>query len=89
HNYYKKIKSISSDKLPLLFHQLQLDSEGLQSIPDTVKRAGEQLYDMMTGVIEPVSVIFPEGASQGVEVLYQDFSFGRYFNQIAAAVLKG
>ncbi len=36
---------------------------------------------MMTGVIEPVSVIFPEGASQGVEVLYQDFSFGRYFNQ--------
>ncbi|WOB87178.1 hypothetical protein P3L40_04595 [Providencia sp. PROV040] len=44
---------------------------------------------MMTGVIEPVSVIFPEGASQGVEVLYQDFSFGRYFNQIAAAVLKG
>ena len=44
---------------------------------------------MMTGVIEPVSVIFPEGASQGVEVLYQDFSFGRYFNQIAARVLKG
>jgi yersiniabactin nonribosomal peptide/polyketide synthase len=44
---------------------------------------------MMSGAEEPVAIIFPQGASDGVEVLYQEFSFGRYFNQIAAGVLRG
>ena len=56
-------------------------------IAETVRRAGGSLYAMMSGEVEPVAVIFPEGASSGVEVLYQDFSFGRYFNQIAAGVV--
>lgn len=44
---------------------------------------------MMSGAEEPVAIIFPQSASDGVEVLYQEFSFGRYFNQIAAGVLRG
>ena len=36
-----------------------------------------------------MAIIFPQSASDGVEVLYQEFSFGRYFNQIAAGVLRG
>ena len=43
----------------------------------------------MSGAEEPVAIIFPQSASDGVEVLYQEFSFGRYFNQIAAGVLRG
>ncbi|MCX8966953.1 SDR family NAD(P)-dependent oxidoreductase [Erwinia psidii] len=73
--------------LPALLDSLQTCCEGLDVIPDTVQRAGENLYAMMSGEVEPVAVIFPEGASRGVEVLYQDFSFGRYFNQIAAGVV--
>ncbi|MFJ5483609.1 polyketide synthase [Pectobacterium actinidiae] len=70
-----------------LLAELQGYCEGLDVIAQTVQRAGASLYAMMSGEVEPVSVIFPEGASSGVEVLYQDFSFGRYFNQIAAGVV--
>ncbi|WP_042628072.1 type I polyketide synthase [Burkholderia plantarii] len=63
--------------------------EGFDAIADTVARAGDSLYAMMSGALEPVAVIFPESASSGVEVLYQAFSFGRYFNQIAAGVVAG
>lgn len=70
-----------------LLDELKGYCEGLDVIADTVQRAGANLYDMMSGAIEPVAIIFPEGASSGVEVLYQDFSFGRYFNQIAAGAV--
>lgn len=70
-----------------LLDELRGYCEGLDVIAETVQRAGASLYAMMSGEIEPVAVIFPEGASSGVEVLYQDFSFGRYFNQIAAGVV--
>ncbi|EDV5273673.1 SDR family NAD(P)-dependent oxidoreductase [Salmonella enterica subsp. enterica serovar Mbandaka] len=70
-----------------LLAELKSYCEGLDVIAETVQRAGDSLYEMMSGAIEPVAVIFPEGASSGVEVLYQDFSFGRYFNQIAAGVV--
>ena len=70
-----------------LLAELKSCCEGLDVIAETVQRAGENLYKMMSGAIDPVAVIFPEGASSGVEVLYQDFSFGRYFNQIAAGVV--
>ncbi|KVE43527.1 type I polyketide synthase [Burkholderia sp. BDU5] len=63
--------------------------EGFDVIADTVARAGDSLHAMMSGDIEPVAVIFPDSASSGVEVLYQEFSFGRYFNQIAAGVVAG
>lgn len=63
--------------------------EGLDAIPDTVARAGANLHAMMSGAVEPVAVIFPDSASSGVEVLYQEFSFGRYFNQVAAGVVAG
>ncbi|THF65005.1 SDR family NAD(P)-dependent oxidoreductase [Pseudothauera nasutitermitis] len=70
-----------------LLGELRGYCEGLDVIAQTVQRAGASLYAMMSGEVEPVAVIFPEGASSGVEVLYQDFSFGRYFNQIAAGVV--
>ncbi|WP_342586468.1 SDR family NAD(P)-dependent oxidoreductase [Methylobacterium tarhaniae] len=72
-----------------LTEELRGYCEGLDVIADTVTSAGTQLHAMMRGAVEPVGVIFPASASQGVEVLYQDFSFGRYFNQIAAGVVAG
>ncbi|MEF9898129.1 MAG: SDR family NAD(P)-dependent oxidoreductase [Pseudomonas sp.] len=72
-----------------LLHTLRACCEGLDVIAETVERAGEQLFAMMNGTVEPVAVIFPQSASSGVEVLYQQFSFGRYFNQIAAGVITG
>lgn len=75
------------DQHDSLLRELQSYCEGLDVIADTVQRAGANLFSMMNGEVEPVAVIFPEGASSGVEVLYQDFSFGRYFNQIAAGVM--
>ncbi|WP_265670187.1 acyltransferase domain-containing protein [Verminephrobacter eiseniae] len=72
-----------------LLEELRACCEGLDVIAETVARAGENLYTMMRGQVEPVAVIFPEGASSGVEVLYQDFSFGRYLNRIAAGTVAG
>src|SRR6218665_2047884 len=72
-----------------LLEELCACCEGLDVIAETVARAGENLYTTMRGQVEPVAVIFPEGAPSGVEVLYQDFSFGRYFNRIAAGTVAG
>ncbi|WCM94110.1 SDR family oxidoreductase [Acidovorax sp. NCPPB 2350] len=72
-----------------LIDELRSCCEGLDVIAETVARAGENLHAMMSGQVEPVAIIFPEGASAGVEVLYQDFSFGRYFNRIAAGTVAG
>jgi len=79
--------SAPHDEQENLLAELKGYCEGLDVITETVARAGGNLYEMMSGELEPVAVIFPEGASSGVEVLYQDFSFGRYFNQIAAGVV--
>ncbi len=43
--------------------------------PTPIARAGDRLYEMMSGAEEPVAIIFPQSASDGVEVLYQEFSF--------------
>ena len=85
---YKPKNNIEHKNKEYLLEQLDDCCEGYTVITETVARAGEKLYEMMTGKVEPVSVIFPESSSSGVEVLYQDFSFGRYFNQIASVVVK-
>ncbi|KPY86102.1 Yersiniabactin polyketide/non-ribosomal peptide synthetase [Pseudomonas syringae pv. tagetis] len=86
---YRSARPVPHGQYPTLLAELRSCCEGLDVIADTVERAGEQLFAMMSGAVEPVSVIFPESASSGVEVLYQQFSFGRYFNQIAAGVVSG
>lgn len=86
---YAAAGSVPSDSRAALLDELRGYCEGLDVIAETVARAGENLYAMMSGQEEPVAIIFPEGASGGVEVLYQDFSFGRYFNRIAAGTVAG
>ncbi|MBL0814958.1 acyltransferase domain-containing protein, partial [Klebsiella michiganensis] len=86
---YYRARPIEHQQREILLTELADYCEGYQAIPDTIARAGYRLYDMMSGAEEPVAIIFPQGASDGVEVLYQEFSFGRYFNQIAAGVLRG
>ncbi|EHD21424.1 MULTISPECIES: yersiniabactin polyketide synthase HMWP1 [Brenneria] len=86
---YYRARPIEHEQRESLLTELAGYCEGFQAIPDTIARAGDRLYEMMSGAEEPVAIIFPQGASDGVEVLYQEFSFGRYFNQIAAGVLRG
>lgn len=86
---YTRARPIDHQQRESLLTELASYCEGFQAIPDTIARAGDRLYEMMSGAEEPVAIIFPQSASDGVEVLYQEFSFGRYFNQIAAGVLRG
>ncbi|ECA1950216.1 yersiniabactin polyketide synthase HMWP1 [Salmonella enterica subsp. enterica serovar Virchow] len=86
---YSRARPIEHQQRASLLTELAGYCEGFQAIPDTIARAGERLFEMMSGAEEPVAIIFPQGASDGVEVLYQEFSFGRYFNHIAAGVLRG
>ncbi|WP_373860427.1 yersiniabactin polyketide synthase HMWP1 [Klebsiella pneumoniae] len=86
---YYRARPIEHQQREILLTELADYCEGYQVIPDTIAHAGDRLYDMMSGAEEPVAIIFPQGASDGVEVLYQEFSFGRYFNQIAAGVVRG
>ncbi|WP_207004251.1 type I polyketide synthase [Trinickia mobilis] len=86
---YAPARAVPHERRAGLLAELRSYCEGFDVIADTVERAGERLHAMMSGQVEPVAVIFPEGASGGVEVLYQDFSFGRYFNEIAAGVAAG
>ncbi|WP_172966049.1 type I polyketide synthase [Cupriavidus pauculus] len=86
---YRTAAGARHGELPALLATLRGCCEGLDVIADTIARGGSQLCAMMRGDVDPVAVIFPEGAEDGVEVLYRDFSFGRYFNEIAAATLDG
>lgn len=86
---YVRARPIEHQQRESLLTELAGYCEGFQAIPDTIAHAGDRLYEMMSGAEEPVAIIFPQSASDGVEVLYQEFSFGRYFNQIAAGVLRG
>ena len=86
---YTPARAIPHHRLDTLLAELRDCCEGLDAIPDTVARAGDALYAMMAGKVEPVAIIFPDGDSSGVETLYQDFSFGRYFNDIAGGVVAG
>ena len=86
---YRSAAPLPHTRHAALLEELRGCCEGLDVIAETVERAGEQLFAMMNGSVEPVAVIFPESASSGVEVLYQQFSYGRYFNQIAAGVVAG
>ncbi|MGG1953393.1 type I polyketide synthase [Ralstonia solanacearum] len=96
--YYRRDSDLYAPALALAVPHSKRDAllrilrdccEGFDAIADTVARAGDSLYAMMRGDVEPVAVIFPDSTSSGVEVLYQDFSFGRYFNRIAAGVVAG
>ena len=86
---YAPLRPAPHAQRQLLLQELRSYCEGLDVIADTVAHAGEQLHAMLSGAVEPLAVIFPAASSRGVEVLYQEFSFGRYFNQIAAGVLSG
>jgi yersiniabactin nonribosomal peptide/polyketide synthase len=84
-----RARRIPHERLPGLLDALRGHCEGHDVIAHTIARAGEQLAAILRGEVDAVAVIFPAGQTEGVEVLYQDFSFGRYFNRLAAAVLAG
>ncbi len=86
---YAPARKVPHERLDALLVELRDCCEGLDAIPETVARAGDALHAMMNGAVEPVAIIFPDGESSGVETLYQDFSFGRYFNDIAGGVVVG
>lgn len=85
---YQRIDEVSSDREVVLLEELTEYCEGHDAIAETIGRASQHLTEMLQGSIDPVEVIFPQGSSSGVEVLYQEFSFGRYFNLIAAGILR-
>ncbi|HTF72100.1 MAG TPA: type I polyketide synthase, partial [Edaphobacter sp.] len=73
---YRRVRSIPHSQLPALIEGLRNNSEGLDVIPEIVAKAGEHLYEILTGRVEPLTILFPAGRSEGVEVIYRDFSTG-------------
>lgn len=69
---YVRARPIEHQQRESLLTELAGYCEGFQAIPDTIARAGDRLYEMMSGAEEPVAIIFPQSASDGVEVLYQN-----------------
>jgi yersiniabactin nonribosomal peptide/polyketide synthase len=86
---YVRARHIPHERLPALLQTLLGQCEGHDAIAHTIARAGENLAAILRGEVDAVAVIFPAGQTDGVEVLYRDFSFGRYFNRVAAGVLAG
>ncbi|HHV9774217.1 TPA: SDR family NAD(P)-dependent oxidoreductase [Escherichia coli] len=64
----------------------------IEQVMPLVCRRGALMQQCASGAMVAVFAdedTLMQSASDGVEVLYQEFSFGRYFNQIAAGVLRG
>ncbi|QUP53881.1 KR domain-containing protein [Ralstonia syzygii] len=58
---------------------------GYGQLASLVERTGPRLADMLTGEIDPVSVVFPGAATDDVEHMYQEQPNSVYLNRIAAA----
>ncbi len=58
---------------------------GYGQLAPLVERTGPCLADMLTGKIDPVSVVFPGAATDDVEHMYQEQPNSVYLNRIAAA----
>jgi hypothetical protein len=60
---YTRACPIEHQQRESLLTKLASYCEGFQAIPDTIARAGDRLYEMMSGAEEPVAIIFPQSAS--------------------------
>lgn len=66
----------------------ELRRRGDDRLAGLIERGGDALADMLSGVVDPVSVIFPEGATDDVEDMYQNSRHSAYFNRIVAETIR-
>lgn len=50
------------------------------SVAELVDRCGEALVPILSGEIDPLAVLFPDGAAETTRTIYRDTPFGRAFN---------
>lgn len=69
------------EALPVL---QELRARGDDRLAAVVERGGQALADMLSGRVDPVSVIFPGGSSDDVADMYRNSARSRLLNGIAA-----
>ncbi|MEK9501492.1 SDR family NAD(P)-dependent oxidoreductase [Gaopeijia maritima] len=54
--------------------------EEVEPVAELVDRCGEALAPILRGDIDPLAVLFPDGAAETTRTIYRDTPFGRAFN---------
>ena len=62
----------------------EVRAQGYQRLADLAERAGPHLAQMLTGAVDPVSIVFPEGSSDDVEDMYERQRDSLFLNSVAA-----
>ena len=63
-------------------------SRGLSHLAAVIERGGRNLSAMLSGQVDPVAVIFPDGSSDDVADMYRHGSRSVFLNQTLAAVVQ-
>ncbi len=55
--------------------------------PELVRRCGEHLPEVIRGVLDPLTLLFPNGSGAAVESIYRDSTVARHFNRTLSKIL--
>jgi malonyl CoA-acyl carrier protein transacylase/SAM-dependent methyltransferase len=67
-----------------LWHEIGAPLAEIQPLADYLRRSGELLAAVLTGVESPLETLFPGGDYDTVDFLYNKWALARYFNSIIA-----
>ena len=84
--HYTEFAPKDPESIVSLLSELRRRGDG--RLAGLIERGGDALADMLSGAVDPVSVIFPEGATDDVEDMYRNSRHSAYFNRIAAETIR-
>jgi len=79
---------LAQPDLDSIWSEAQISLTDLPPLMDYIRRCGSQLADVITGKVSPLDTLFPSGAYDTVDFLYQKWSVARYFNGISRSLLE-
>ncbi|WP_028934940.1 type I polyketide synthase [Pseudonocardia spinosispora] len=75
-------------------HSRELWARALTRHPSCVwellllRKTGERLHEVLTGVLDPLHLLFPEGSQDETEPIYQSSPIARLYNQLAREAVR-
>ncbi|MEM7417513.1 MAG: SDR family NAD(P)-dependent oxidoreductase [Gemmatimonadota bacterium] len=65
----------------------EASATGVSAVDELVRRCGEKLRDILSGAVDPIEVLFPEGDDESTRRIYAETPFGIAFNRVIASIV--
>ncbi|MCP4119511.1 MAG: amino acid adenylation domain-containing protein [Desulfobacteraceae bacterium] len=87
-NQYSGLTGIAPDGVDAIIEKLKNASPEYDGWVNFISLCGARLEHVLTGRVNPLELLFPEGSLGVVEAVYQNDKMSRYFNQIVVGIVK-